>query len=134
MLYNKRLGTFQDPPNALAQQFYQSVCSMLTMTGDLLVVPPYYKYIKTKTWKEYCQIWDTLFQIAGQLVNEEHNKFQQRQSDSSDNFKHSVHSTEELEFLEYILSRGELSPEEITGNVIDVMIGGVDTVIDANII
>ena len=128
VLYNKRIGTFEDPPNALAKQFYESVCSMFDKSSDLTIVPPYYKYIKTKAWKEYCQIWDTLFQIAGQLVNEEYDKLKQNIDNNSNSSTQSVHLTEQMEFLPYILSRGELNMEEITGNVIDLMIGGVDTV------
>ena len=101
VLYNKRLGTFEEPPNPLAQRFYQSVCSMFEKTGYLMFVPPYYKYFNTKTWQEYCQHWDTMFEIAGQLVVEGRHKLQ-----------HSIQNNrEEMEFLPYVLSRGELSTE-----------------------
>ena len=33
-----------------------------------------------------------------------------------------------MEFLPYVLSRGELTDEEIAGNIIELMAAGVDTV------
>ncbi|EDV24791.1 uncharacterized protein TRIADDRAFT_25545 [Trichoplax adhaerens] len=126
VLFSKRLGAFNDPPTPIAEKFYKSVCSVLNITGNLVLMPPFYKYFKTKQWKEYCSYWDTLFEIGGKLIDEERNRLLSSGLDLSKKLE-SNHRTEDMEFLPYVLSRGELSDEEITGNVIELMGGGVDT-------
>ncbi|EDV24804.1 uncharacterized protein TRIADDRAFT_56983 [Trichoplax adhaerens] len=126
ILYNKRLGTLQDPPNPIAEKFYHSVCLMFEQSNDLAPIPPYYKYFKTKYWKDYCQLWDTMFEIAEQLINEEHQRLQQIMQDIADKSV-DLRRSEELEFLPYVLLRGELNSDEIVGNIIDLMIAAVDT-------
>ncbi|EDV24803.1 uncharacterized protein TRIADDRAFT_25150 [Trichoplax adhaerens] len=126
VLYNKKLGTFEDPPNPIAVKFYRSVCLMFDKSNEITLLPPYYKYIKTKRWNDYCKIWDTMFEIAEQLVDEEYQKLQQ--SISEDSRKSiDLHHSEEIEFLPYVLLRSELNKDEIVGNIMDLMIGGVDT-------
>ena len=102
---------------------------MFEQAGNLIYVPPYYKYFPSKVWKKHCQAWDTMFDIAGQLVVEEYNKLQQTiKNDKKDSTDSTIRS-EELEFLPYVLSQGKLTIKEVTANIIDLMIGGVDTVI-----
>lgn len=102
---------------------------MLEHTGILIFLPPYYKYLPSKVWKEYCQLWDTMFDIAGQLVVDEHTRLQQNINNSTKSSIDSTLPSEELDFLPYVLSRGDLTIDEITGNLIDLMLGGLDTVI-----
>ena len=127
VIYNKRLGAFNDPPTPMAEQFYNNVCSMLDITGQLLFVPPYYKYIRTKQWKDYCKYWDKLFEIGGNLIAEERNRLLSDEADVISKRKDSCR-TEDMEFLPYVLSRGELTDEEIAGNITELMATGVDTV------
>ncbi|EDV24792.1 uncharacterized protein TRIADDRAFT_56957 [Trichoplax adhaerens] len=126
VLFSKLLGAFNEPPTPIAEKFYKNVCSMMNVTGQLILMPPYYKYIKTKQWKEYCGYWDTLFEIGGQLIDEERNRLLSRGFDLSSKLENS-RMTEDMEFLPYVLSRGELNDEEIAGNIIELMLGGVDT-------
>ncbi|EDV24788.1 uncharacterized protein TRIADDRAFT_56953 [Trichoplax adhaerens] len=126
VLFSKRLGAFNDPPTPIAEEFYRNVCDMLETTGHLLLVPPYYKYIKTKKWNQYCGYWDTLFDIGGKLIDEERRRLLSTGMDLS-NKSEDNRRTDGIEFLPYVLSRGELSDEEIAGNIIELMTGGVDT-------
>ncbi|EDV24789.1 uncharacterized protein TRIADDRAFT_25487 [Trichoplax adhaerens] len=126
VLFSKRLGSFNDPPTPIAEQFYNNVCDMMDATGQLVFLPPYYKYIKTKRWKKYCSYWDTLFEIGGKLIQEERNRLLSNGLDLSQ-MSETGRRTEEMEFLPYVLSRGELNDEEIAGNIIELMMAGVDT-------
>ncbi|EDV25213.1 Cytochrome P450 10 [Trichoplax sp. H2] len=125
VIYNKRLGTLNDPPLPFAQKFFNSVINMLEGTYSLLYAPAYYKYFKTRFWKKYCHDWDTLFEIGDQLVKEETQKLQKEiQSLGKDKDRW---RSEELEFLPYVLLKEELSEEEVSANVVEIMGGGVDT-------
>ncbi|EDV25236.1 uncharacterized protein TRIADDRAFT_56978 [Trichoplax adhaerens] len=128
VIYNKRLGALNDPPIPLAKKFYTAVFEMLDRTGLLRLVPPYYKYIQTKYWKEYCGFWDTLFEIGEELIVEERARLQKlADSDHAGQIPQDSHRSENMEFLPYVLSRGELTDEQITANIIELMAGGVDT-------
>ncbi|EDV24787.1 uncharacterized protein TRIADDRAFT_56952 [Trichoplax adhaerens] len=126
ILFNKRLGAFNDPPTPIAKRFYETVCQMLEVTGQFMLLPPYYKYIKTKGWKAYCSYWDTLFEIGGKLIEEERNRLSSTEINLLNN-RQNKQRTEDLEFLPYVLSRGELNDEEIASNMIELMMAGVDT-------
>lgn len=127
IIYNKRFGAFNDPPTPIAEEFYSNVCSMLNITGKLLLTPPYYKYIKTREWKDYCSYSDKLFEIGSSLIAEERDRLLSKDADVISKHKKN-HRTEDMEFLPYILSRGELTDEEIAGSIIELMAAGVDTV------
>ncbi|RDD43571.1 hypothetical protein TrispH2_004282 [Trichoplax sp. H2] len=82
LLYNRKLGTFQDPPNPVAEKF--------------IVV----------YWKNYCQLCNTMFEVTEQLITEEHHRLPQFMKKNVDkSVDH--YPSEELEFLPYILLRGE---------------------------
>lgn len=94
------------------------------------LLPPYYKYIKTKYWTDYYHYWNTLFDIGGKLLTEERLRLQElADADKTDNTPEDLRRTEEMEFLPYILARGELTDEQITGNIVEIMAAGVDSVI-----
>lgn len=100
---------------------------MLNATNELLFYPPYYKYIKTRYWKQYCTFWDTLFEIGGQLIDEARQALKEEGFFTDGNIVNRS-QLNELEFLPYIILRGELSDEEIASNLIELMMAAVDTV------
>ena len=108
---------------------------MLVGTGNLRLLPPYYKYIKTKYWKQYCDHWNTLFDIGGKLVVEERRRLQQLadEGETADTAK-DLRRSEDMEFLPYVIARGELTDEQITSNIVELMTAGVDTVLICAII
>ena len=90
-------------------------------------MPPYYKYFQTKPWMEFCKSNDVLFEIGGKLIAEERNRLLSDEANAI-NMSQDDRHTEGIEFLPYILSRGGLTDDEITGNIIELMGAGVDTV------
>ncbi|EDV25154.1 uncharacterized protein TRIADDRAFT_12969, partial [Trichoplax adhaerens] len=126
VLFSKSLGAFNDPPTPIAAIFYDNVLKMLNATNELLFYPPYYKYIKTKYWKQYCGYWDTLFEVGGQLINEARQALNDGKGIDIDRTT-SPSRLNDLEFLPYILLRGELTDEEIASNLIELMTAAVDT-------
>ena len=127
VLFSKSLGAFNEPPTPIAAKFYNNVLDMLNATNELLFYPPYYKYIKTKYWKQYCGYWDTLFEVGVQLIDEARQALKDNGVFAdADNISRSQFN--DLEFLPYIILRGELSDEEIASNLIELMTAAVDTV------
>lgn len=103
---------------------------MIERTGKLRLLPPYYKYIKTRYWKEYCGYWNKLFDIGGKLVTEERHRLQELAgTGKTTDIPQDLRQTEELEFLPYVIARGELSDEKIACNIVELMTAGVDTVL-----
>lgn len=91
---------------------------MMEKSSQLIVFPPYYKYIKTRYWKDYCSHWDTMYEIGLEVI---HEKREQLKSTSTE--------TEDTGFLGDVLRRSNLSDVQLNITLLELMLGGTDTVV-----
>lgn len=120
IIFDKRLGCLSDPPDPRGETFYNAVINMMEMTPSLLLIPPYYRYIKTRRWKKFCGLWDTMFEVGSELIRErkEQLKVLQTSNEERDND----------DFLTDIIQRSNLPEDRLNTTLIELMLGASDTV------
>ena len=91
---------------------------MMEKSSQLMVFPPYYKYIKTKYWKDFCSHWDTMYEIGLEVIHEKMEQLKLANTKSDDDG-----------FLADVLYRSNLSDVQLNITLLELMLGGTDTVI-----
>ncbi|RDD37953.1 1,25-dihydroxyvitamin D(3) 24-hydroxylase, mitochondrial [Trichoplax sp. H2] len=91
---------------------------MMEMTSPLFMLPPYYKYLKTKYWKRFCSQWDTMFEIGMEIIRERQEELKSLPALKED---------DKVDFLTDIIQRSNLSDERLNTTLIELMLGASDT-------
>ncbi|EDV24783.1 uncharacterized protein TRIADDRAFT_56947 [Trichoplax adhaerens] len=123
VLFEKRLGMFNDPVDPDAEYFYQSLAKMFTSCHSLTFAP-YNIFKKKQWWNEFLLYSDRIFNYGSQVINQKLQEINNKAKENKD-----VQDSEETEFLAYILNTKKLSLNEINANMMDLFIAGVDTVV-----
>ncbi|RDD37947.1 Cytochrome P450 10 [Trichoplax sp. H2] len=119
ILFDKRIGCLQEPPSHDGELFHKALIDMTYKTSSLIVFPPYYKYIKTRYWNEFCSHWDTMYDIGLKIIQERRNKLASMKIESSEE--------DEVDFLTDVMLRSNLSEAQLNITLLDLMIGATDT-------
>ncbi|EDV19146.1 uncharacterized protein TRIADDRAFT_34090 [Trichoplax adhaerens] len=119
ILFDKRIGCLQEPPSHDGELFHKALIDMTYKTSSLIVFPPYYKYIKTRYWNEFCSHWDTMYDIGLKIIQERRNKLASMKIENS--------KEDEVDFLTDVMLRSNLSEAQLNITLLDLMIGATDT-------
>ena len=120
IVFNKRMGCFENPPNQQGEKFYNALVGMMEKSMPLFMLPPYYKYIKTKFWKDYCNHWDVMFESGLNFIQERRQELKLLETSTDQN--------DQIDFLTDIIQRSNLSDDELNTTLIELMLGASDTV------
>ena len=116
---------FKEPIDPKAEQFYIATSELLKASNELITVPPFiFKYIFTKHWKELIQASDIAFGFADDVVEEKRQQLERKISNTNDIDR----SDDRVDLLSYVISTGKLSRGEANVVMMELLLGGVDTV------
>ncbi|XP_066264725.1 cholesterol side-chain cleavage enzyme, mitochondrial-like [Branchiostoma lanceolatum] len=116
-MFNQHLGLLSKDPPQLAKDFISSLTDILDTTNTMMTIPPkVHKALNTKAWRGHIDGWQTSFGITKQLIEGIMEREMEKNEDDQ----------EIPDLVSYLLSV-KLSPEEVLGNITDVLGGAVDT-------
>ncbi|EDV28134.1 uncharacterized protein TRIADDRAFT_53411 [Trichoplax adhaerens] len=119
IIFDKRIGCLDYPPSQRGEAFYKALTNMMEKSASLLIFPPYYKYIKTRFWKEFCSHWDTMYEIGLQIIQERKEELKSMDTNINDD--------DNVDFLTDVLRRSNLSDVQLNITLLELMIGASDT-------
>jgi cytochrome P450 len=121
VVFGSRLGCLQpnsdDPTPDMAQTFIDSVEGFLITTQELVNLPPLPELVidQLPAWKKHVQHSDKMFEIAQGLI---HEKMKLLESGKDESLP---------DLVSFLLSRPELSRDDILTIAVDTIIAAVDT-------
>jgi len=124
--FDARLGLYEQPPKDEALKFIEEVQTFWTLTQKLMFSVPsnmVRPYMDTPTLKKFHKCADTIINIGQGFVDKrmrELKEMAEKGIDPSD-------GTQVVSLLTYLLTKKELTLEEVNGHAIDVVTAGVDT-------
>lgn len=124
--FDSRLGLYEDPPSREALRFIEEVHNFFTFSHKLLfsVTSRFVRrYVDTPTLKKFWKTADAVHEIGQGFVDRKMKELKEMADKGID----PSNNTKVVSVLTYLLTRGDLTPEEVNGHAIDVVIGGVDT-------
>ncbi|XP_073228660.1 cytochrome P450 27C1-like [Porites lutea] len=124
--FDTRLGLYDDSPPPEALLFIREVQNFFALSHKLLfsAVSRFARqYFDTPLLKRFLKCGDTILDIGQGFVDKkmkELKEMTEKGIDPSDN-------SQVVSVLTYLLTKEDLTPEEVNGHAIDVVAGGVDT-------
>ena len=110
------------------QDFIDQIQDFLSSTQDILFSLPLHKVYATKAWKKLYRAQKRNYEIAMKHISDKMEEIKEK----DDNLLTNDEVPEKVDFLTYMIHRGELSIEEISINALDLLGAGIDTVSDNN--
>jgi len=125
--FDARLGLYEDPPKEEAMRFIQGVRDFFSLSHELFFslsrrIAKHFD-IDTPKLKKFFKTGDILIEIGEGFIDKRMRELKEmadRGIDPSGN-------TQVVSMLTYLLTKKELTPEEVVGVVLDVVGAGVDT-------
>ncbi|KAJ7394491.1 hypothetical protein OS493_000305 [Desmophyllum pertusum] len=125
MLFDKRFGCLEPEVNKEAQTFIQATGELLEeMMGSNLYPIWFIKMYEPKQVKKMFDSFDTMYEYAEMFIDR---RIKEIEEQDKMHLTGTERNEEKMGFLEFLLSSGKLSKDDLLGSVIDVMFGGVDT-------
>ena len=127
-ILGKRLGALNTNGNITpdCKEFIDQVGNIFQSLTDLLFSIPLYRLYPTKKWKEVVSSHTAVRKLATKFIEEKMKEIEEEYKRILANNKE---VPDKVDFLTYLLhAPGRMTPREITGNVIDLLGAGVDTV------
>ncbi|XP_073228662.1 cytochrome P450 10-like [Porites lutea] len=124
--FDTRLGLYEDPPNKQGVHFINTVRKRFELSQQLTFNPVgkvASQYFETPTLKKFLKASDDLFDIGQDLVKQKLRELK----DETEKGLNSSDGPQVVSLLTYMITKGELSPEEINGMALDMIKDGVDT-------
>ena len=112
----------------VCQDFIDQIQDFLAATQDILFSLPLHKVYATKAWKKLYRAQKRTYEISMKHISDKMEEIKEKDEDLLTNDE----VPEKVDFLTYMIHRGELSIEEISINASDLIGGGVDTVSNNN--
>ena len=127
MLFDKRFGCLEPEVNEEAQTFITAVGEFLHNLMGVGFLPTwFYKIYETQQLKTFLYSLDTMYEYAELFIQRRiHDLEEQYKSQSRDPSGPS--ESDKAGFLEFLLSSGKLTKDDLLATVIDVLFAGVDT-------
>lgn len=124
LAFDSRLGLYEDPPKEEAMRFITEVHNFFSISHKLFfsVSRRLGKNfsIDTPLLKKFFKTADTLIEIGEGFVDKKMNELKEMSDKGIDN-------TQAVPLLTYLLTKKELTPQEVVGVLLDVVGAGVDT-------
>uniref|UniRef100_A0A2K6F852 steroid 11beta-monooxygenase n=1 Tax=Propithecus coquereli TaxID=379532 RepID=A0A2K6F852_PROCO len=115
-LFGERLGLLGNNPSYASLKFIHALEAMLKSTVQLIYMPrSLSRWTSTKTWEEHFEAWDYIYQYANNCIQKIYQEVALNRPEH-----YSGIMTE-------LLLHGDLSPDAIKANVIELTAGSVDT-------
>ncbi|KAJ8407142.1 hypothetical protein AAFF_G00288180 [Aldrovandia affinis] len=117
VLFETRMGCLNDEVPEETQKFITSVGEMFRLSPIILLFPrslwPYLPF-----WKHFVALWDHLFKVAQELVEQKTAEIQEK-----------VNRGEPVagEYLTHLLVSEQMSISEVLGSITELLLAGVDT-------
>lgn len=119
VLFESRIGCLDPVVPEETERFIQSINTMFDMTLLTMAIPNWLHQLFPKTWNNFCQCWDYLFDFARGHIDQRLTAEAQK-----------VTRGEKVEgrYLTYFLSQTGLPMKTIYSNVTELLLAGVDTI------
>ena len=125
----KRLGCLDDPVPPDCQEWIDLIQDAMASTQKLMMGPPIYKYIPTKTYRKMKESIRRLYQLAIKRVKQKMDEITEedrRLAEAGEGEEGEAPA--QVDFLTYLMHSGKMTTGEVATNCIDMITGGVDTV------
>ncbi|CAK9304089.1 unnamed protein product [Gordionus sp. m RMFG-2023] len=120
LLFDSRLNCFQDPMPIKTTHFIESVAGYTRTLQSLITDFPWYKYYKTKLWKENEKYADVIFKTGEDLVEEKVLEYEKNNTLQNT-------SLQSYSILSHLLMNTTWSKKEINVTLIDLMMAAIET-------
>ncbi|XP_041377110.1 cytochrome P450 27C1-like [Gigantopelta aegis] len=120
VILEMRLGCLDTTVPPQIQEFITSVTKMFLTGSKLVAYANIQKMLRTKVWKEHVKSWDVIHNIASEYINSKMVEVESRLSAG-------IPEGERVDFLTHLMAGNKMTKEEITNNIIEILMGGVDT-------
>jgi len=127
VLFDRRFGCFANEVNPEAQDFIKSVGRFLTSFLDVIFTPvQILKVYETKSFKDFMYHFDNMYKYADMFITK---KVEQLEREGKLNPKHLDENPEpeKVGFVEFLLTKENLSTDDLMASIIDLLFAGVDT-------
>ncbi|XP_015780625.1 PREDICTED: cytochrome P450 27C1-like [Acropora digitifera] len=128
MAFDTRLGLYSDPPSPEGLKFIAAVHDFFDLSQKLLLSIPsnlMRPYMDTPALKKFFTAADEILDIGEVFVNRKIKELEEMSNKGIES------PGKVVPLLTYLLTKEELSLEEVNGTAIDVVTGGVDTTSNA---
>ncbi|XP_045416604.1 cytochrome P450 11B2, mitochondrial-like isoform X2 [Lemur catta] len=115
-LFGERLGLLGSNPSPASLKFIHALEAMFKSTVQLMFVPrSLSRWTSTKTWEEHFEAWDYIFQYANNCIQKIYQELALNRPEHYSGI------------MAELLLHGDLSPDAIKANAIELTAGSVDT-------
>ena len=122
----KRLGCLESgelPPDC--QKFITHVGDFLESFFNIMMSVPLHYLWKTKKWKYAVKSQEGVKEYAMKFISERMGEIREEDKKA---LEEDAEIPDKVDFLTYLLQSSNLTVEEITYNIVDLLMAGVDTV------
>uniref|UniRef100_F6WH61 Cytochrome P450 family 27 subfamily A member 1 n=1 Tax=Monodelphis domestica TaxID=13616 RepID=F6WH61_MONDO len=120
ILFEKRIGCLKPPIHPEMETFVKSVGLMFKNSLYVTFLPKWTRPL-FPFWNRYLENWDIIFTFGKKLIEE---KLKDMAAELKDGNSDKIRMSGYLHFL---LSSGELTPDEAVGSLAEILLAGVDT-------
>ncbi|XP_070580882.1 sterol 26-hydroxylase, mitochondrial-like [Ptychodera flava] len=126
ILFNKRLHLLEETMSAEANNFINGVLDVFDTSILLFKFPANLQSaLRTKPWRKHVRGWDAIFDYGIKRVNEKIGELESLKR------RGVLPSPEDMDILEHLLLRSDLSVEKIHSNMSEILLGSIDTTANA---
>ncbi|KAL1781982.1 cholesterol side-chain cleavage enzyme, mitochondrial [Sigmodon hispidus] len=117
VMFGERLGMLEEIVNPESQRFINAVERMFQTSVPMINFPPeFFRFFRTKTWKDHAACWDVIFDKAEEYIQNFYWDFRKKQNFSK--YPGVLYS---------LLAGNKLPFKNIQANITELLAGGVDT-------
>ncbi|KAJ6634317.1 hypothetical protein lerEdw1_014081, partial [Lerista edwardsae] len=116
ILFETRIGCLEKQIPAETQRFIDAIGFMLKNSVFVTILPKWTREI-LPYWNRYLQGWDTIFAFGKKLIDQRMVELEKLMDQGE----------APSGYLTYLLTSGQLSPEELYGSIAELLLAGVDT-------
>ncbi|KAL7751035.1 hypothetical protein RI367_003615 [Sorochytrium milnesiophthora] len=118
IIFAQDLNALTDNPPERVRNIIDQTLVMFATTQELLFGSPLYRLLETPTLRRHYEAWDTIMDVAQSYIDEHIERIARK----SANGEHI-----EDDFMTWLLSRKDLTNDEMVSNATDVLMAGIDT-------
>jgi len=134
LAFDARLGLYEDPPKQEALKFIEEVQNFLTLSHKLVFSITsriaQQHGLDTPTFKKFVKCSDSMVHIGQGFVNKKMKELEEM-AEKGIYPSANAQGRTQVPLLTYLLTKEQLTPEEVNGLAIDVIAGGVDNTSNA---
>lgn len=128
VLFDRRFGCFGDEVNPEAQDFIKSVGTFLSAILQVSLLPvSFYKVYETKAFKEFVSSFDNMYKYADMFIAKKVQEIENKRKLDPEGFEDQSKEPERVGFVEFLLTKENLSRDDLMASIIDLLFAGVDT-------